>query len=245
MKDRHYYLVRKAKSKDIILVYNYASFSWEDGTTEYDISTKVFYEQKKWGLWGWDCGTSVIDFEQNVKYEEVLAEVSKEELDALFDVMKEATDEAAKWMDDSWKEFSECERSEEPNPKNDTTCGCRCEGGKYPFFTFMNDRTHERVCLWSDLLIHGTESDSPFTPDGSWGTYFAIPQSVFEKACELHKEMSNKFVRQYRDFVQAKTGITIPLKEYTPEEIEEEKAKHKKHEEEMRALLYGSTSHQS
>lgn len=237
MKDRHYYLVRKAKSKDIILVYNYASFTWEDGTTEYDISTKVFYDQKKWGLWGWDCGTSVIDFEQNVKFEEILAEVSKEEVDSLFNIMREATDEAAKWIDDNWKEFSECERSEEPNPQNDTTCGCRYEGGKYPFFTFMNDQTHERVCLWSDLLIHGTESDSPFTPDGSWGTYYGIPLSVFEKACELHKTMSNKFVRQYRDFVQAKTGITIPLKEYTPEEIEEEKAKIEERGKALRAEL--------
>lgn len=225
MNAHHYYLVRKAGSDKAMLVYNFASFSWEDGTMDHDVRTMVFYEQKKWGLWGWDCGTSVIDFEQNEKFEEILAEVSKEEVDALFDVMREAIGEATKWMDDSWKEFSECERSEELNPKNDTTCGCRCEGGKYPFFTFMNDQTHERVCLWSDLLIHGTESDSPFTPDGSWGKYYDIPLSVFEKACELHKTMSNKFVRQYRDFVQAKTGITIPIKEYTPEEIEEEKAK--------------------
>lgn len=242
MKDRHYYLVRTAGSDEIRLVYIFGSDTLSNGVTYYDISTKVFYDQKKWGQWGWDCGTSVIDFEQNVKFEEILAEVSKEEVDALFDVMKEATDEAEKWIDDSWKEFSECERSEEPNPKNDITCGCRCEGGKYPFFTFMNDQTHERVCLWSDLLIHGTESDSPFTPDGSWGTYFAIPQSVFDKASALHKELSSKFVRQYRDFVYAKTGITIPLKEYTPEEKEEEKAKLKKHEKEMRALLYGSSS---
>lgn len=245
MKDSHYYLVRKAGSDKIILVYNFASFSWEDGTTDHDIRTMVFYEQKKWGLWGWDCGTSVIEFQQHEKFKEVLVEVSKEEVDALFEVMQEAIDEATKWMDENWKEFSECKRSEELNPKNDTTCGCRCEGGKYPFFTFMNDQTHERVCVWSDLLIHGSESDSPFTPDGSWGTYYYIPQSVFEKACELHKTMSNKFVRKYRDFVKAKTGIAIPIKEYTSEEIEEEKAQLKKHEEEMRVLLYGSTSHQS
>lgn len=245
MKDRHYYLVRTAGSDEIQLVYIFGSDTLSNGVTYYDISTKVFYDQKKWGLWGWDCGTSVIDFEQNVKFEEILAEVSKEEVDALFDVMRETIGEATKWMDDSWKEFSECKRSEELNPINDTTCGCRYEGGKYPFFTFMNDQTHERVCLWSDLLIHGTESDSPFTPDGSWGKYYDIPLSAFEKACELHKTMSYKFVCQYRDFVYAKTGVTIPLKEYTPEEIEEEKAKLKKHEEEMRAILYGSsTQHQ-
>lgn len=232
MKDRHYYLVRKAGSDKIILVYNFASFSWEDGTTDHDVRTMVFYEQKKWGLWGWDCGTSVIGFQQHEKFEEVLAEVSKEELDALFDVMKEATDEAEKWIDDDWKPLS---GDKEP------TCYCMYEGGKYPYFSFMNNETHEHVCLWSDLFIHGTITNTLIAPDGSWGTYYAIPQSVFEKACELHKTMSNKFVRQYRDFVQAKTGITIPLKEYTPEEIEEEKAKLKKHEEEMRAILYGSS----
>lgn len=237
MKDHHYYLVRKAGSDEIRLVNVFGSDTLSDGVTCYDIRTMVFYEQKKWGLWGWDCGTSVIDFEQNVKFEEILAEVSKEEVDALFDVMKEATDEAEKWIDDSWKEFSECERSEELNPKNDTTCGCRCEGGKYPFFTFMNDQTHERVCLWSDLLIHGTESDSPFTPDGSWGKYYDIPLSVFEKACELHKAMSNKFVRQYRDFVQAKTGRVIAIKEYTSEEIEEEEARIEERGKALRAEL--------
>lgn len=237
MKDRHYYLVRKAKSEEILLVYNYASFTWEDGTTEYDISTKVFYDQKKWGLWGWDCGTSVVDFEQNVKFEEVLAEVTKEEVDALFSVMKEATDEVAKWMDADWKEYREGDQSESSTPGEKSPCGCRCEGGKYPFYTFMNDETHERVCLWTDLFIHGTESDSPFTPDGSWGTYYYIPQSVFDKACALHKELSTKFVRQYRDFVLAKTGITIPIKEYTPEEIEEEKAKIEERGKALRAEL--------
>lgn len=232
MKDRHYYLVRKAKSKDIILVYNHASFTWEDGTTEYDISTKVFYDQKKWGLWGWDCGTSVVDFEQNERVEDVLAEVSKEEVDALFHVMKEATDEAAKWIDGSWKE-----RTDDNYPYY-----CMYEGGKYPYFTFMNKETQEQVCLWSDLFVHGIHTNSLIAPDGCWGKYYDIPLSVFEKACELHKTISNKFVCQYRDFVYAKTGITIPLKEYTPEEIEEEKAELKKHEEEMRALLYGTST---
>lgn len=232
MKDRHYYLVRKAKSKDIILVYNYASFTWEDGTTEYDISTKVFYEQKKWGQWGWDCGTSVIDFEQNVKFEEILAEVTKEEVDALFNIMREVIDEAAKWIDGNWKE-----RTDDSYPYY-----CMYEDGKYPYFTFMNKEKQEQVCLWSDLFVHGIHTNSLIAPDGSWGKYYDIPLPVFEKACELHKTMSNKFVRQYRDFVHAKTGITIPLKEYTPEEIEEEKAKLKKHEEEMRSLLYGSST---
>lgn len=240
MKDRHYYLVREAK--DILLVYNYASFTSSSGVKDYDVRTIVFYEQKKWGLWGWNCGTSVIDFQQSQRFEEILAEVSKEEVDALFSVMKEATDEVAKWMDADWKEYREGDQSESSTPGEKSPCGCRCEGGKYPFFTFMNDETHERVCIWCDLFIHGHESDSPFTPDGSWGTYYYIPQSVFDKACALHKELSTKFVRQYRDFVQAKTGITILIKEYTPEEIEEEKAKLKKHEEEMRALLYGSST---
>lgn len=227
MKDRHYYLVRKAKSKEILLVYNYASFSREDGVREHDIRTMVFYEQKKWGLWGWDCGTSVIDFQQNVKFDEVLAEVSKEEVDALFGTMKEATDEAAKWMDENWKESSD-----DSHPYY-----CMYEDGKYPYFTFMNRETLEQVCLWSDLFIHGTITNTLIAPDGSWGKYYDIPQSTFEKACELHKTMSNKFVRQYRDFVQAKTGITIPIKEYTDEEIEEEKAKIEERSKALRAEL--------
>lgn len=228
MKDRHYYLVRKAKSKDIILVYNYASFSWEDGTTEYDISTKVFYEQKKWGQWGWDCGTSVIDFEQNVKFEEILAEVSKEEVDALFNIMREAIDETTKWMDDNWKESG----SDYSHPYY-----CMYEGGKYPYFTFMNKDTREQVCLWSDLFVHDFHTNSMIAPDGCWGKYYDIPLYVFEKACELHKTMSDKFVRQYQDFVYAKTGITIPLKEYTPEEIEEEKAEIEERGKALRAEL--------
>lgn len=236
MKDRHYYLVRTAGSDEIRLVYIFGSDTLSNGVTYYDISTKVFYDQKKWGLWGWDCGTSVIDFEQNVKFEEILAEVSKEEVDALFQVMREATDEAARWIDESWKPLA---------GGNEQTCRCMYELGKYPYFSFMNDETHEHVCLWSDLLIHDFITDTLISPEGTRSEYYAIPQTVFEKACELHKEKSNKFVHQYRDFVHAKTGITIPLKEYTPEEIEEEKAKLKKHEEEMRALLYGSsTQHQ-
>lgn len=215
MKDHHYYLVRKA-GDEIRLVYVFGSDTLSDGVTCYDISTKVFYEQKKWGLWGWDCGTSVIDFEQDVKFEEVLAEVTKEEVDALFNIMREAIDEATKWMDDIWKESG----SDYSHPYY-----CMYEDGKYPYFTFMNKETLEQVCIWSDLLVHGIHTNSMIAPDGYWGTYYDIPLSVFEKACELHKTMSNKFVHQYRDFVQAKTGITIPLKEYTPEEIEEEKAK--------------------
>lgn len=216
MKDRHYYLVKKAGSDKVILVYNFMTFEENNRVKDHDVRTMVFYDQKKWGLWGWDCGTSVIGFQQHEKFEEVLAEVSKEELDALFDVMKEATDEAEKWIDDDWKPLS---GDKEP------TCYCMYEGGKYPYFSFMNNETHEHVCLWSDLFIHGTITNTLIAPDGSWGTYYAIPQSVFDKASALHKELSNKFVRQYRDLVQAKTGITIPLKEYTPEEIEEEKAK--------------------
>lgn len=228
------------------MIYNFASFEENNGETSHDVHVIVFYNQKKWGLWGWDCGTSVIDFQQNVRFEEVLAEVSKEEVDTLFNVMKEATDAVAKWIDVDRNEQSEFEQSgepaikvlsEEPTIGKHSICNCRYEGGKYPFFTFTNDEKHERVCLWSDLLIHGTESDSPFTPDGSWGTYFAIPQSVFDKASALHKELSNKFVRQYRDFVQAKTGVTIPLKEYTPEEIEEEKAKIEERGKALRAEL--------
>lgn len=204
MKDRHYYLVRKAGSDKIILVYNFASFSWEDGTTDHDIRTIVFYDQKKWGLWGWDCGTSVIDFEQHRKLDEVLAEVSKEEVDSLFNVMREAINEATRWMDDSWKESG----SDYSHPYY-----CMYEDGKYPYFTFMNKETLEQVCLWSDLLRHDFHTNSMIAPDGSWGKYYDIPLSVFEKACELHKTLSNKFVRQYRDFVLAKTGITIPLEE--------------------------------
>lgn len=237
MKDRHYYLVKKAGSDKVMLVYNFASFSCEDGTTDHDVRTVVFYEQKKWGLWGWDCGTSVIDFQQNVKFEEVLAEVSKEEVDSLFDVMREAIDGVAKWIDGSWKELSEFAQTEEPASDENSPCSCRCEGGKYPFFTFLNDDTHERVCIWSDLFVHGTAPDSPLTPDGSWGSYYNIPQSVFENACELHKTLSSKFVRQYQDFVKAKTGIIIPLKEYTPEEIEEEKAKIEERGKALRAEL--------
>lgn len=237
MKDRHYYLVRESNSKKITLVYNYSSFTFSNGVTDYDIRTVVFYEQKKWGLWGWDCGTSVIDFQQSQRFEEILTEVSKEEVDALFCVMKEATDEVAKWIDADWKEYREGDQSEATTPSEKSPCGCRCDGGKYPFFTFMNDETHERVCLWSDQLVHGTESDSPFTPDGSWGTYYYIPHSVFNKACALHKELSTKFVRQYRNFVKAKTGRTIPVKEYTPEEIEEEKARLKKMGKALRAEL--------
>lgn len=248
MKDRHYYLVRNKGSEEIQLVYNFASFEERKGVASHDIHVIVFYDQKKWGLWGWDCGTSVIDFQQNVRFEEVLTEVSKEEVETLFNVMKEATDEAAKWIDADRKERSKFEQSGDPAPEasfedpttgNDSICGCRCERGKYPFFTFINEETHERICLWSDLLVHGTTSDCPFTPDGSWGEYYDIPQSVFDKACALHKELSTKFVRQYRDFVLAKTGRTIPVKEYTTEEIEEEKANLEKQQKEMRAFLYG------
>lgn len=210
MKDHNYYLVRKDGSDEIRLVYIFGSDTLDNGVTYYDVSTKVFYSQKQWGLWGWDCGTSVIDFQQHEKFEEVLAEVSKEEVDSLFEVMREAIDEAEKWIDDSWKESG----SDYSHPYY-----CMYEGGKYPYFTFMNKDTLEQVCLWSDLLVHGNHTNSMIAPDGSWGTYYDIPLSVFEKACELHKTLSNKFVRQYRDFVYAKTGITIPLKEYTPEEI--------------------------
>lgn len=207
MKDRHYYLVRKAGSDKIMLVYNFGSDTLSNGVTYYDISTRVFYDQKKLDLWGWGCGTSVIDFEQNVKFEEVLAEVSKEEVDALFNVMKEAIDEATKWMDDNWKESG----SDYSHPYY-----CMYEDGKYPYFTFMNKETHEQVCIWSDLLVHDTHTNNLIAPDGYWGTYYDIPLSVFEKACELHKEMSNKFVRQYCDFVYATTGVNISINEYAP-----------------------------
>lgn len=248
MKDHHYYLVRKTGSDEIRLVYVFGSDTLSNGVTYYDISTKVFYSQKQWGLWGWDCGTSVNDFEQHREFDETLAEVTKEEVDALFDVMKEATDEVARWIDADRVATSGLEASDEvqaepvvlaeaPKPEKDTACGCRYDGGKYPFFTFMNDEIHERVCIWSDLLFHGTYSDSPLTPDGSWGEYCNIPLSVFERACELHKTLSNKFVRQFRDLVLAKTGITLPLKEYTPEEIEEEKAKIKERGKALRAEL--------
>lgn len=227
MKDSHYYLVKKADSDKIILVYNFASISWEDGTTDHDVRTIVFYDQKKWGLWGWDCGTSVIDFQQNEKFDEVLAEVSKEEVDALFDVMREATDEAAKWIDDNWKESSD----------NSYPYYCMYEGGKYPYFTFMKRETHEQVCLWSDLFIHAPLTNTLIAPDGTWGKYYDIPESVFKKACQLHKTLSNKFVHQYQNFVYSKTGITIPIKEYTPEEIEEEKAKIEERGKALRAEL--------
>lgn len=228
MKDKHYYLVRKTGSDDIQLVYNYSSFTYSNGVTDYDIRTMVFYKQKKWGLWGWDCGTSVISFQQSEKFGEILAEVSKEEVDALFQVMREATDKAARWIDESWKPLA---------GGNEQTCRCMYELGKYPYFSFMNDETHEHVCLWSDLLIHDFITDTLISPEGTRSEYYAIPQTVFDKASALHKELSNKFVRQYRDFVQAKTGVTIPLKEYTPEEIEAEKAEIEERGKALRAEL--------
>lgn len=141
--------------------------------------------------------------------------------------MREATDEAAKWIDDNWKESSD----------NSYPYYCMYEDGKYPYFTFMNKETHEQVCLWSDLFIHDTITNTLIAPDGSWGKYYDIPLTVFEKACELHKEKSNKFVRQYRDLVYAKTGITFPIKEYTPAEIEEEQSKIEEMGKALRAEL--------
>lgn len=232
MQDKHYYLVREAGSEEIQLVYIFSSFTYSNGVTDYDISTKVFYKQQKWGLWGWNCGSSVISFEQSRKFEEILAEVTQEEVDALFDVMREATDELTRWKDDSWEPLT---------GDHHTVCRCMYESGKYPYFTFINDETHEQVCLWSDLFIHGIGSDCPLAPDGSWGTFYAIPESVFEKASELHKAMSTKFVRHYRDFVQAKTGRLLPIKEYTPEEIDakivEQEAELERYRKEHQAFL--------
>ena len=212
MEDKHYYLVRRDRGKRIELIYNYATFTKGDGTTEHDILVVVFYDQKKRELWGWDCGTSRIDYEEDVTFEEVLAEVPKEDVDALFGVMKEATEEAAKWMDSNWPTLNEY---------RDTPCSCMCGGDKYPYFTFWNNETCEQVVMWSDLLVHNTIVYGFICPDGDWGKYYGIPVSVFEKACALHREMSDRFVHQYRDLVLRLTGVTIPLKEHTATEIEE------------------------
>lgn len=215
MKDKHYYLVRMSGKDEVLLVYNYMTFDWDDGTTDHDIQVKVFCEQRKSGLWGWNCGTSVISFEQHVKIDEVLAEVSEEEVDSLFDVMRETKAEAIRWIDADWKTL---------NHFQDTPCSCMYElDVKYPYFTFWNNETREQIFLWSDLLLHDFITYDLVAPDGYMGKYYTIPQSVFDKASQLHHEMSRKFVRQYQDFVYRKTGVTIPIREYTPEEIEEEK----------------------
>lgn len=225
VKDRHYYLVRRARGKGIELVYNYMSDPCVDGTTDHDIRVLVFYEQQKWGLWGWNCGTSVDDFEQSVKFDEVLAEVSKEEIDSLFTVMKEATDEAAKWMDSKWKEI---------NRYTDTPYSCMYGGDRYPYFTFWSNDTDEQVVIWSDLLNHNIRVPGFIAPDGEMGHYYEIPKHVFEQACALHQEMSIKFVHQYRDFVYRKAGVTIPIKEYTLAEIEAKKRELEERHMEMR-----------
>lgn len=202
MEDKHYYLVRRARGKRIELIYNYATFTKGDGTTEHDILVVVFYDKKKRGRWGWGCGTSRVNFEEDVTFEEVLAEVPKEDVDALFGVMKEATDEAAKWIDPNWPEL---------NRYSDTPCSCMYGGDKYPYFTFWNNEASEQVVIWSDLLGHDSIIYGFVCPDGEWGKYCEIPVSVFEKACTLHKEMSNKFVCQYKDLVLRLAGVTIPI----------------------------------
>lgn len=217
LNDHHHYLIRKTGSDEVRLVYNYMTFDWEDGTIDHDIQVKVFYELRKWGLWGWNCGTSVVSFQQHVKIDEVLAEVSDEEVESLFDVMKETIAEATRWIDAGWK----CQ-----NHFQDTPYSCMYELDiKYPYFTFWNNETREQIFLWSDLLLHDYITYDLVAPEGYMGQYYEIPKSIFEKAAELHKKMSVKFVRQYQDFVFNKTGVTIPLKEYSPAEIEEERRK--------------------
>lgn len=231
MKDRHHYLIRQAGSDEVRLVYNFMTFDWEDGTIDHDIQAKVFYEQMKWGLWGWNCGTSVVGFEQHVKIDEVLAEVSDEELEALFGVMKEAIAQATSWIDKDWMCL---------NHFQDAPCSCMYEQDvKYPYLTFWNNETHEQIFLWSDLLLHGDITYDLVAPEGYMGNYYEIPKHIFEKAAELHKKMSVKFLRQYQEFVFRKTGVTIPLKEYTPAEIEEEKRKLAERQEELRKILAG------
>lgn len=213
MEDHHYYLVRKAGSDQIQLVYIYGSFDWGNGVTEYDVCVHVFYDQKEFGLWGWNCGKSVMDYQQNVRYEEVLAEVTEEEVTSLLSVMREATAEAATWIDADWKTL---------NHYADTPYSCMYECGEYPYFTFWNNETHEQVLIWSKLLIHDYTTSDLISPDGERGLYYEITPSLFRLACNLHKEMSCKFMCRYRDFVYEKTGVSLPVEEYEPDEMEYE-----------------------
>ena len=213
MEDHHYYLVRKAGSDQIQLVYIYGSFDWDNGITEYDVCVYVFYELNESGLWGWNCGKSVMDYQQNVRYEEVLAEVTEEEVTSLLSVMREATAEAATWIDADWKTL---------NHYADAPYSCMYECGEYPYFTFWNNETNEQALLWSKLFIHDYTTSDLISPDGERGRYYEITPSLFQLACYLHREMSYKFMCRYRDFVFEKTGVSIPVEEYEPDEMEYE-----------------------